>query len=87
MQITRSSVDTEKGPARLVHRRRLHRRRHRPRGDVHVCRRQRSLHAWHGAAPNRFRVHIAMQPNDESGSPVTWGEHVTDELYGEAPTS
>ena len=36
---------------------------------------------WHGAAPNRFMVHIAMQQLDESGSPVTWGEHVTDEEY------
>ena len=36
---------------------------------------------WHGAAPNRFMVHIAMQQNDETGSPVTWGEHVTDEQY------
>jgi quercetin dioxygenase-like cupin family protein len=36
---------------------------------------------WHGAAPNRFMAHIAMQQNDESGSPVTWGEHVTDEQY------
>jgi quercetin dioxygenase-like cupin family protein len=42
---------------------------------------------WHGAAPNRFMVHIAMQQNDESGSPVTWGEHVTDEQYGASPTS
>src|SRR5579884_992937 len=25
---------------------------------------------WHGAAPNRFMVHIAMQQNDETGSPV-----------------
>ena len=25
---------------------------------------------WHGAAPNRFMAHIAMQQNDESGSPV-----------------
>jgi hypothetical protein len=32
-------------------------------------------------------VHIAMQQSDESGSPVTWGEHVTDEQYGETPTS
>ena len=31
--------------------------------------------------PNRFMVHIAMQQNDETGSPVTWGEHVTDEQY------
>ena len=42
---------------------------------------------WHGAAPNRFMVHIAMQQNDETGSPVTWGEHVTDEQYGAAPAS
>jgi hypothetical protein len=26
-------------------------------------------------------VHIAIQQNDESGSPVAWGEHVTDEQY------
>ena len=41
---------------------------------------------WHGAAPNRFMVHLAIQQNDESGSPVTWGEHVTDEQYGASPT-
>jgi hypothetical protein len=29
-------------------------------------------------------AHVAMQQNDESGSPVTWGEHVTDEQYGTA---
>ena len=32
----------------------------------------------HGAAPDRFITHIAMQEVDE-GSQVTWGEHVTDE--------
>jgi quercetin dioxygenase-like cupin family protein len=37
---------------------------------------------WHGAAPDRFMTHIAMQEVDESGSPVTWGERVTDEEYG-----
>ena len=26
-------------------------------------------------------VHLAMQQNDDSGSPVTWGEHVSDEQY------
>ena len=26
-------------------------------------------------------VHIAMQQVDDTGSPVTWGEHVTDEQY------
>ena len=32
-------------------------------------------------------THIAMQEADDSGSPVTWGEHVTDEQYGAAPAS
>lgn len=40
---------------------------------------------WHGAAPNRFMVHIAIQQNDESGNPVTWGRHVTDEEYAASP--
>ena len=39
---------------------------------------------WHGATPTRFMTHIAIQETDESGSPVTWGEHVTDEEYGAA---
>jgi quercetin dioxygenase-like cupin family protein len=38
-------------------------------------------HHWHGAAPDRFMAHIAIQEADESGSPVTWGEHVTDAEY------
>jgi quercetin dioxygenase-like cupin family protein len=42
---------------------------------------------WHGAAPNRFMVHTAMQESDDSGSPVTWGEHVTDEQYNATPQS
>jgi quercetin dioxygenase-like cupin family protein len=36
---------------------------------------------WHGAAPNRFMVHLAMQQADESGSAVTWLDHVTDAEY------
>jgi quercetin dioxygenase-like cupin family protein len=39
---------------------------------------------WHGAAPNRFMTHIAMQMADESGSVVTWGDHVGDDEYGAA---
>jgi hypothetical protein len=31
-------------------------------------------------------THLAMQEVDEGGSPVTWGEHVTDEEYGAAPS-
>src|SRR3954452_23340749 len=41
---------------------------------------------WHGAAPDRFMVHIAIQEVDESGSPVSWGEHVSDEEYGAPPS-
>jgi quercetin dioxygenase-like cupin family protein len=40
---------------------------------------------WHGAAPTRFMAHLAIQEADDSGSPVTWGEHVSDEQYGAAP--
>ena len=40
---------------------------------------------WHGAAATRFMTHIAIQQADESGSPVTWGEHVSDEQYAQAP--
>ena len=36
---------------------------------------------WHGAAPDRFMAHLAIQEVDESGSPVTWGAHVTDAEY------
>ena len=39
---------------------------------------------WHGAEPNRFMTHVAMQQVDDGGSAVTWGAHVTDEEYGAA---
>ena len=39
---------------------------------------------WHGATADRFMTHIAIQEADESGSPVTWGVHVTDAEYGAA---
>jgi hypothetical protein len=29
-------------------------------------------------------THIAMQEADDSGTPVTWGVHVTDEEYASA---
>jgi hypothetical protein len=32
-------------------------------------------------------THLAMQEVDESGSPVTWGEHVTDEEYAVEPST
>jgi len=42
---------------------------------------------WHGAAPTRFMAHVAMQEVDDTGSPVTWGEHVTDEQYTATPAT
>lgn len=39
---------------------------------------------WHGAAPERFMTHLAMQQVDEEGNPVTWGAHVSDEEYNAA---
>jgi|SRR5579862_1166863 len=40
---------------------------------------------WHGAAPTRFMAHVAIHQADDEGSTVTWGEHVTDEEYAQAP--
>jgi quercetin dioxygenase-like cupin family protein len=40
---------------------------------------------WHGAARNRFMVHLAVVQVDEQGNAATWGEPVTDEEYGAAP--
>ncbi|MGZ4179614.1 MAG: (R)-mandelonitrile lyase [Solirubrobacteraceae bacterium] len=45
---------------------------------------------WHGAAPNRFMVHIAIHEADENGEggrAVSWGEHVTDDQYNATPAS
>ncbi len=36
---------------------------------------------WHGATPNRFMAHIAMQEADDSGRVVTWLDHVTAAEY------
>jgi quercetin dioxygenase-like cupin family protein len=41
---------------------------------------------WHGAAPTRLMTHIAIAIADESGSPVTWGRHVSDDEYALAPS-
>ncbi len=42
---------------------------------------------WHGATANRFMTHIAIQEADQSGSPVTWGKHVTDAEYNATAAS
>jgi quercetin dioxygenase-like cupin family protein len=39
---------------------------------------------WHGAAPTRFMTHIAIQQADDQGNVASWGEHVSDEEYGQA---
>lgn len=36
---------------------------------------------WHGATPDRFMAHVAMQEADGNGQVVTWLEHVSDEDY------
>jgi quercetin dioxygenase-like cupin family protein len=40
---------------------------------------------WHGAAPDRFMTHLAMLEVDDQGVSATWGEHVSDEEYGQQP--
>jgi quercetin dioxygenase-like cupin family protein len=40
---------------------------------------------WHGAAPNRFMVHLALLDVDDQGNNATWGVHVSDDEYGAAP--
>ena len=40
---------------------------------------------WHGAAPDRFMTHLAMIQVDQLGNSATWGDHVSDEEYGQQP--
>jgi quercetin dioxygenase-like cupin family protein len=40
---------------------------------------------WHGADPDRFMTHLAMQEADENGKAVMWAEQVTDEEYMTPP--
>ena len=40
---------------------------------------------WHGADPNRFMTHVAMQEVDDQGSFVVWGDHVSEQEYNAAP--
>ena len=40
---------------------------------------------WHGATADRFMTHLAMLEVDENGTSATWGEHVSDEEYGQQP--
>ena len=49
-------------------------------GDVVWC--PPNIEHWHGATDITSMTHYAIQANVD-GSGVTWGEHVTDEEYGE----
>jgi len=42
---------------------------------------------WHGAAPDRFMAHLALNEADEQHVTANWGEKVTDEEYSAAPAS
>jgi quercetin dioxygenase-like cupin family protein len=42
---------------------------------------------WHGAAPDRFMTHIAIQQLDDQGNAASWGEQVSEEEYNAAPAS
>jgi quercetin dioxygenase-like cupin family protein len=48
-------------------------------GDVVVI--QAGENHWHGAEAAHTMVHLAMQESDEMGSPVVWGDPVTDAEY------
>jgi quercetin dioxygenase-like cupin family protein len=37
---------------------------------------------WHGAAPDRLMLHIAVQDTDDEGNSATWLHKVTAEEYG-----
>lgn len=36
---------------------------------------------WHGATPDRFMSHVAVNEADDQGEVVTWLDHVSDEEY------
>jgi quercetin dioxygenase-like cupin family protein len=40
---------------------------------------------WHGAAPTRFMVHLALNEVDKDHVAADWGEKVTDAEYSIAP--
>ena len=41
---------------------------------------------WHGAAPSRFMVHLALNEVDDDHVASEWGDKVTDAEYGAAPS-
>jgi quercetin dioxygenase-like cupin family protein len=41
---------------------------------------------WHGADPNRFMTHLALQEADDEGRAVVWAEQVTCDEYTVPPS-
>ena len=54
-------------------------------GDV-ICFEPGERH-WHGAAPNRKMVHLAVQRADEAGRTAMWQEHVAAADYAGQTTA
>lgn len=42
---------------------------------------------WHGAGPDTFMSHIAVQVGDADGVYTVWGDPVTDEEYNASPAT
>src|SRR6478609_10139034 len=42
---------------------------------------------WHGAAPNRFMAHLAINEVDADNPLAVWGDKVTDDEYAAAPST
>jgi quercetin dioxygenase-like cupin family protein len=42
---------------------------------------------WHGATPNRFMVHLALNEVDYEHVAAEWGDKVSDEEYAAAPAA
>jgi len=42
---------------------------------------------WHGVAPNRFMVRLALNEVDDAHVAVHWGEKVTDDEYAAPPAT
>ena len=51
-------------------------------GDVVWC--PPGVRHWHGATLTTAMAHVAIQES-QNGSPVTWLEHVNDEIYRKGP--
>jgi quercetin dioxygenase-like cupin family protein len=67
-------VQTEGGPVREL----------RPGDSVRIEPGERH---WHGSAPDRVFVHLAVQEATSTGEEASWFEHVAEDQYRQAPES